>query len=420
MRRDTFQSRKKEAVRQNSELIGALWPDFVQAYPTVEDCKRELFRRNAKVIYKCRECGAPLKRIYPATRIKCESCGEISKITEGTFLDHMKKPRAWLAALWLREHGVVLSSPVLAKLARVATSTALNILKTTAYVLVQVLDGDAPMVSSGELSELYCKRSRDTPRRNHPVAEVQEIEKDRSADTSAAFVDRAGLADFDEAEHREYDVSLPDISILQPEHNTSSAHWPPEEADGCKRPVHTFPEEAVILAELSSTPITPDQLIAKLRMDVGIMAASLTMLEVSGLAQRVPGDRYVRTSELTKNVACTGESQQKFIGTADEPKDLSPSAPPSHSLTMRRIMAEFVEYIKFFLHGISRKTVQLYFATFWYHKFRKKLPAGWLIDTCLQFGHVKDSAILNYVSPSRIKLFSFGSLSPNSVAAHSC
>jgi predicted Rossmann fold nucleotide-binding protein DprA/Smf involved in DNA uptake len=62
----------------------------------------------------------------------------------------------------------------------------------------------------------------------------------------------------------------------------------------------TEPETAAIYAELSDDPLAADELVAKCRLDERAIMEKLTALELDGLAERLPGGTYVRSSRASE------------------------------------------------------------------------------------------------------------------------
>ena len=75
------------------------------------------------------------------------------------------------------EHGLILSSSRFHKLAGIAQSSALQIFKKIAMVIQSHMDEEALSIDSSCFCPVFCKRSRETPAREHPCAEQAEIDK---------------------------------------------------------------------------------------------------------------------------------------------------------------------------------------------------------------------------------------------------
>jgi hypothetical protein len=105
----------------------------------------------------------------------CHYCKNDFWLTSGTALDGVVKLRAWLAAIFFKDHGVAMSAARLSRLVAVAPSTALNIHKTLALVVCDEMS-EAVEVSASWFSQVIFKRSTQTPAQCHPRAELVEPE----------------------------------------------------------------------------------------------------------------------------------------------------------------------------------------------------------------------------------------------------
>ena len=104
------------------------------------------------------------------------TAGKVKWFTAGTFFDGIRHVRAWLAAIWMKENGASLTSAKLHRLVGIAYSSAWHILKKINTVLQEEMQ-EGYDVASTFFSITYCKRSRETPAREHPIAEQEELEK---------------------------------------------------------------------------------------------------------------------------------------------------------------------------------------------------------------------------------------------------
>lgn len=69
------------------------------------------------------------------------------------------------------------------------------------------------------------------------------------------------------------------------------------------------------------------------------------------------------------------------------------------SPNLQHFARDFIEYIKTYLHGISRKYVQLYMASYWYHLSRKNFEPIRLTREWMTRGPISSEDIQAYVSP---------------------
>ena len=62
-------------------------------------------------------------------------------------------------------------------------------------------------------------------------------------------------------------------------------------------------------------------------------------------------------------------------------------------------MSEFVEFIRFFFHGVSRKHLQHYLAAYWCFNDRSRWQSESIIPLCDKHGPVSYNDVLEYVTP---------------------
>jgi len=212
------------------------------------------------------------------------------------------------------------------KLVGIAYSTAFAILKkisVAAHTAMQ--DDDIVHLPSSLFSSVFKKRSRQTPAGKTPLAEE-------------------------------------DISNTLADNQTESeaeATLPP----GCEEPpTIQDPMERAIYECLSLKPLPYDSIFEKLGAPPGELSAALTLLELSELVKRLPGDRYIRSS---RSSGVTGAHQS-----IDEPQT--------------KLVAQVIKYIRKTFGGISRKYLQNYISMHWCHSKTKRSKQNSLLDLCFK------------------------------------
>ncbi len=200
--------------------------------------------------FKC-TCGNVLSQDIRTRKTKCGECKRECWVTAGTMFDHAKKLRPYLIAVFLRTNGVDFQKGELADVAGVSDSTADEIIKKIAMVIVDQMTGDFQEFSSIAFLQIYHKRSRATPQFAHPRAEEDAFEIQR----------QANQAEFQE-------VRSP---ILPPEHARVFDAIPIEEA------------------------ITFNRLLDITRLTIPQLSESLLALQIDfPLIRLVSGERYRR------------------------------------------------------------------------------------------------------------------------------
>ncbi len=126
----------------------------------------------------CRHCNhhqmlkGQLQRMY-----RCDVCRKEIWITGGSFFDHVRKFRPYLASFFLLERGIILSASDLSNVLGISVDTAGKIYKKVAKLVSEKMQGSGSDVSTTELSQIVCRRTIETPARQSPLAEEVEIQK---------------------------------------------------------------------------------------------------------------------------------------------------------------------------------------------------------------------------------------------------
>lgn len=351
------------------DICTRAWRQFESQFPSEEDCWRELYRRlEANGQVTCGHCGGIDLDEDPQARVrKCRGCNKKTWLTAGTFFNRMRKARPWLAAIWLTEQGVVISSLKLHTLVGIAQSSALYILRKIAMVIQSHFGDDVANMPSGHFRGVFCKRSRLTPAREHPVKEQEEMERD--GDTSVDLLLQAGGANLFTSESGE--------TLRQ---DTASVHGPGAKEISSESRLEGREKEIYDL--LSKEPVSFDSLCNLTEMSISEISSTLTMLEITGVAERLPGDRYVRK-----------------IFVKNSSKSLC-----EDTVQITKLVSDFINFVRSRFHGISRKYLQLYLAVHWCYMARSRWCKGSLLQACLDFGYISHDQSLAYVSPLIVKI----------------
>lgn len=366
---ESFRAKQSGAPSESgNDIFARAWQQFESQFPTEDDCWRELYRRlegNGQV--KCCHCGGKdLDENSKARVRRCRKCNKKTWLTAGTFFNRMRFARPWLAAIWLMEQGLVISSLKLHKLVGIAQSSALHILKKLAIVIESHFEDDAASMSSGLFCRVFCKRSRLTPAREHPVKEQEEMEKNWQMNADLIL----------ETRRTNLFTSIPGQRTDMDVDSLIGAHTRVSMIEN-----NLAGQEKEIYDVLSEEPILFDDLCKATGMSVSDISATLTLLEIAGATERLPGDRYVR-----------------FISNKSVSKPFAGSR-----LQSKMAVSDFINFVCAGFHGISRKYVQLYLALYWCHMARTRWCNGSLLQACLQFGRISHDQILAYVSPLIVK-----------------
>lgn len=378
-----FRGSSPNSAFVTEEELVFLLQQFDVLFPTEKDCIEELYKRaNEEGLSKCRYCEKQtIERQYGERTVWCTDCRKKTWITSGTFFHGIRAVKPWLAAIWFMENGIILSSSKFHKMIGIAQSSALNIFKKVTTVLEQRMQ--ETKVSSGLFVGIFCKRSRETPAREHPVSEQKEIEKATKEGNLSGEAKSFFAVDIAEKEK----IEPIDKSVLEMSN-----------------------EEKKIYDLLSTEPININSLSEKTGFGIQELSVLLTMLELSGTAVRVAGGRYVRNQsgeidDIKVVARDTGPSDRKndFIvlgETGDNSKNKTP-----RKKRKKQAVEACIKFVRHYFHGISRKYVQNYLAGYWWcYSEAKNKNAGKLLAWCMQYGRLDSSDILAYVSPLLVRM----------------
>lgn len=254
-------------IKSDDDAADALYQSFFESNQTICGCS---------VLYTSHKRGA---RFFT-----CHSCRADFWFTSGTALDGVVRLRAWLAAIFFKDHGFAISAARLARLVDVAPSTAQNIHKTLALVICDEMP-ETETVSASWFNQVIFKRSRQTPAECHPRVELLEQV------TAHAQV--------------------------------LSSEYPLDHAE-----------------DSSAEP---------------------------------------NSSEIVRDFS------------------LAPT-------NLKLAVAQFLGLISNEFHGISKKCLQLYLASFWCTVDRSRWAPGALLKACLSHAPIRYQQILNFVSPARVMI----------------
>ncbi len=348
--------------------------EFDKKFPTEADCAEGIYKYTLGGI-RCHFCGnKDLDREYGARVTKCGTCRKNVHLTAGTLFEGIRNCRPWLFGVWLLERGEAFSASMFAKVAGIAPATASVLLKKIKLVILKNMNNTV-LVNSTHLSEVFCKRSKETPARQHPLTEQITIDERSRQNLAPETIDGMVEAAMD--------------AIFQPVHNPRNVVRPVkvqsisivEDTDNGKpATLVKWSNEKIAYRMLSKNSLNPDELCISSGLSPGQMSSALGMLEIAGFVERLPGDRYKPTS-LAQTSACTANTSASNV--------------------------DFVDIVKFICvhyHGISRKYVQPYLAGYWCIKDRKRWRRGALLKACVRSSPIAYSEVIAFVSPPLVQI----------------
>ena len=365
------------------------WAEFNAAFPSELDCREYMFRNAQEAgVVRCPRCWhAKVHRKYGDRMVGCRRCGKRWSFTAGTFFERTRGARPWVGAIWLMEHGFMVSSLRLASLVNIAYSTAWTILQKLAAALQIEMGIECEEVPSSRFWRVVCKRSRETPARSHPSAEQEEL------DNKGYYPTVSHSADVPQSSPEPVDGG-PELwhglGGIQPSHTIKNDVTQPIPKDDDSNEHGLERAEKIVYDCLSADPIHFDVLHERTSLASGALSAALTMLEIYGLASSTDGNCYVRAGPHPGQA-----SGHQF------PTPLSHTVSASQS---SRFCGPIQSILRFF-HGTSRKYVQPYLARCWCQADRARWGLGAAMQACFRFGPLTYAQILNYVSPPMVKVF---------------
>lgn len=297
----------------------------------------------------CLHCGSfRLNDTDNYRKRKCSSCFKIRNLTAGTFFHAQKNLRAMCKLIDLFEKGIILSSPRIHKLIGIAQSSALQMMKKIMTVVEDTYADEDNLVSTGVFSNVFCRRSNETPQHRHPISEQEAA-----------------------------DIALKEqISVL--DQRADSEKKEKEILDRLGK----FHQE--LYAQINSERQNSDQLHRKFpKKEIHEILSALSMLQLSGLIESLPGDNFVR-----------------FDHKAPQNQTLSHRTKSENQKSFETIMT-FIQKVS---HGVSRKHITKYIALFWCFYNRDRWSDGAVLNACIEAKHIKDAQITSAVAPPLIPI----------------
>ncbi len=352
-----------------------LYRQFNEQYPSIEHVWYALLQHaiEALLIF-CRECrSTDFLRKKGSRKGKCLHCGQWQSLTAGGFLSNVRRPRAWLFALKLLASKQFFSGKLFHEVVGVSQSSAAHIFKAIGYAVGQKLDEDTTLVKSSFFQEVFFHRSSETPKGKHPQEEELYFGLDE-ADSRPGAMPPGSLND-------------------QPISDNGLSNEDSAEAvvEALKSLIASLSEDQQKIATLLSTnPAHTDVLTRDSGLTVPQAASSLTLLELAGVASRIPGDRYVLAESALLQVS-------GVVGGADVDKsDLTKS--------QIKVVSLFLMFVRRVFSGLSRKWLHHYLSMFSCYLDEDRWDYIAISTACFEAGYVGGRHLLNYVSPRLVKL----------------
>lgn len=347
-----------------TEKFLELFREFNLQFPCEEECisfVRDCLAEQGRLL--CHSCQGRQVEHLDSRTIRCVDCGKTTWFTAGTFFDHTKKLRPFLALIWFYEHNLPLNSSKARDLLGIAQSSAWVMLKKIALAFLPRLDdqeSQTGLLPCAVFVDAIRKRSKESPAKQHHCDEVlapnapQNIREDASS---------AGVPEDSQAGH----------SLTLPE-SIADNLAPPQ-----RRLLQILVEE--------NTSLHVEKLSALTGIPLSEIHLHLLNLTFEKLIIPESAGGYSANRRHLAHLSVHFSSE----GLVD----------PS---TVKTYITQFVTYCHTFFHGISRKYVQLYSCQF--ARLTCALPPnmGNVVKSILLLPRVIHRDIQNYSSPALIKL----------------
>ena len=279
--------------------------------------------------------------------IFCLDCKKLSWFTANTFFDGIRRPRAYLLAIWLIECGISFSANWFAKYAKISYDTAWIILKKLDMLVEEKLAAECIFILSSHFRQSFIKRSCETPAKQKPEFEQDECEK-LEEHTAAAHKSKLPNAEISDDEEKLGDVEKLVLSLIRKEQQDI------------------------------------DSLVERTGLSISEISLALMLLELNDFIKPNFGGKF---EALPKQSTKTIEKLNS---------------------TMKAVVRDVNSFVRTSIHGISRRYLQFYLARFWCLTDKMRWGHGELVRACARASRIRKTEILNYVSPLTVKIHSPG------------
>lgn len=346
--------KRSDVCSINDLLIASCLPEFLALVPSEEaaiDLILQTQIEQRKLVCRCGHVFENATRAMYERRVKCAECKGHTHFTVGTLYERVSQVRARLGAVWLMDHGAVVTSTKLNQIFGIATSTGLCIINTIGLFIESLrrtaFDDVSESVSCPIFGEIMIKRSRITGAYEHAASLPEEVTvADAGPDLENGFSQA-----FSDTECSDISDDLGDL-------------------------------DRAVLAQISAAPISVDTICESLDSTAGPVGAALTMLELLGHIASGPGNSFVRLNAAKVK--------------SDNRTEFSPE--------VLAFAEAAIENIKAIRQGVSRKYLQLYLGTFWCCFDRNIWRTGELMLVSVDATLAPDRNLFDYESPLMVSV----------------
>lgn len=260
-------------VTSTKEEIDAAFLRVKSTFPTRSHYFEVICQFVAPDGVRC-ECGVMnTQRKFGERTLRCRGCNVKIFVTANTFFHGVKRPEAYITALFVLSVGIAISDNEFAKRVGIAQSTASSVMYEVADAVAQGMV-DTALLETSDLKRAVGKRSKETPAREHPFAEQADKEKSINLQKKP----------------------IPAKEQIEP-------------AD---------PIENAIYNLLLAKPMSLDDLFVRSGLAESVFLSKIAMLEIYGFINAVPGNIFTavpRYSVLKKSKVARAETAEvkRFI-----------------------------------------------------------------------------------------------------------
>lgn len=390
---------KKNTKEERRKFLTRMIQEFERFYKSEKDCQEKI---NNMLYpdgnYVCRECNSHrVEKEYGDRNIKCLKCKKVTSLTTDTFFHKIQSARSYLAPIWMMERGIILNASEIGRISNVVNSTGQLILKKIAYVVKNEMKEEIPYVASEQMIHTICKRSKETRRRQHPQSEISDAKAEKIAcvpeltNGNELLNNNQKIIDCDKRVDRQ-GVNLVLDKI----------------------------EEAILNA-LSGIPVQLEVLQEKTNLSTSNLLPALTMLELNGVIDRLPGELFKKKRISNEGFAQPfrewGAKNERHAGEIEsrsgevcsnlelqENENDHIVRKNTGSLIPKFKLEKTIRLIKERFHGISRKYLQYYLAVVWVSVDRGIWIADALLEACCRAPDIKAISLFSYVSPYDVRI----------------
>ncbi len=277
----------KSVSAERRTLLALTWVKFCEYCPA-EKSSWSLFLSNLEEAeqLRCLRCsGTDLIKTSGSRYVYCKSCKTDSSVTAGTFWHGIKKLRPWLAAIFFFQEKAFISAAWFAEILNIKASTAQHIFRSVLAAEHSAIEENECLVSSWHFIKLFNKRSYASVSFQHASKEEEAMQNRMKEDFEKK---ETGNSDFAK-QAEEPDSSSQLVQQPQPIQPTDE----PSSSFFQKNPLNELSEEAQkVFSEVLNGSQTIDQLFENLGIELSLLNAAITDLEMEGLIEEQSGGRF--------------------------------------------------------------------------------------------------------------------------------